>query len=50
MSIGAAGETARRTFMVRSAPTRRHATTDPEARLYHKGLGKEATLCFIGMR
>jgi hypothetical protein len=26
------------------------STTDPEARLYRKGLGKEAKLCFLGMR
>ena len=24
------------------------STTDPEARLYRKGTGKEAKLCFIG--
>jgi hypothetical protein len=24
------------------------STTDPEARLYRKGPGKEATLCFVG--
>jgi hypothetical protein len=24
------------------------STTDPEARLYRKGLGKEAKLCFLG--
>ena len=47
--LRAAGAIARRTFMVRSARNETHAsTTDPEARLYRKGPGKEAKLCFMG--
>ena len=35
--------------MARSAPMETHAsTTDPQARLYRKGPGKEAKLCFMG--
>ena len=35
--------------MAKSGRTRRMAsTTDPEARLYKKGQGKEAKLCFMG--
>jgi hypothetical protein len=40
---------AKRTFMARNARTTPHAsTTDPDARLYRKGKGKETKLCFIG--
>ena len=39
----------KRTSMVRSDRTDTHAsTTDPDARLYRKGQGKETKLCFIG--
>ena len=44
-----AGATSRSTSRARSARTRRsQSTTDPEARLYRKGAGMEARLCFIG--
>ncbi len=45
----AAAATPRSTSRARSAPTRpTQSTTDPEARLYRKGPGMEAKLCFIG--
>ena len=39
------------TSTARSGRNETHAsTTDPDARLYRKGPGKEAKLCFIGQR
>src|SRR3954453_6559314 len=44
-----AGAISRSTSRARSSSNESHqSTTDPEARLYRKGAGMEAKLCFIG--
>ena len=48
-AAGAAGATPSATSVARRARNDTHAsTTDPDARLYRKGAGMEAKLCFIG--
>jgi len=49
--LTAAAATGRRIFTGEKRSNDRHAsTTDPEARLYRKGSGKAAKLCFIALR
>ena len=49
MSRPGAGRNGQRDFHAERRRNHTHAsTTDPDARLFRKGPGKEARLCFIG--